>query len=140
MNIANIIATARYLSAESVDYASEQWKLSNDEKHFLKLLVDFRDSNVDVTLDFLVEQVATKKLTHDEAIYVAMFKADDKVVTEFSNTQIPVFPVNGNDLLDLGLQGKKLGETLNKLREQWALHRYGLDKEDLLLLVKTNTI
>ena len=47
--------------------------------------------------------------------------------------QPPIFPVTGDDLIARGITpGKKMGELLRKLEEEWEESGYRLGKKELL--------
>lgn len=140
MNELNVIATARYLSADSIDHVVTEWKLSNDEANALKLLIGFRDSEVNYfSVKTLVHMVATGKLTKEEAHLVLKFHADYTKLVEWDKVEFPEFPINGKDLLELGFKpGKKLGDELKFLRKQWAAFNYKDTKEELLDMARNS--
>lgn len=55
---------------------------------------------------------------------------------ELLQIEIPVFPILGQDIKDLGFFGKAIGEVLEKLHLQWEESDYHLSKEELLQLVE----
>ncbi len=133
MNELNVIATARYLAADSIDYVVEQWKLSNQEANALKLLIDFRDSkDNNINVKTLIRLIAIGELSKEEAHLILKFHGDHAKLVEWNKIVFPEFPINGNDLLKLGFKGKKLGDELKFLKNQWAAFNYKITKEELL--------
>lgn len=51
----------------------------------------------------------------------------------FEGEEVPEFPVKGLDLISLGyVEGKVLGETMNKLEKLWLDSNLTMNKEQLL--------
>lgn len=49
--------------------------------------------------------------------------------------RVPVFPVTGNDLIDLGhAPGRALGAALGALRDAWSRSDYAMSREELLVV------
>lgn len=51
---------------------------------------------------------------------------------DFSAVDVPPFPVSGQDLLNLGLSGQKIGTVLRSLEYEWFANFGMLTKDDLL--------
>jgi hypothetical protein len=46
---------------------------------------------------------------------------------------VPTFPVNGHDLMDLGIPaGPALGRIMEQMRQSWANTGYAASKQELL--------
>ena len=139
MNELNVIATARYLAAESVDFVTEQWKLSNDEAKTLRLLVSYRDRKYEddkYNIDTLTRAVMYGYLTLTEADLLLQFDQNYVELAEWRAIELPTFPVNGNDILQAGVPvGKPVGAALSKLRDVWVQSGYTASKEQLLALI-----
>lgn len=140
MNELNVIATARYLNADSIDHVVTEWKMSNDEANALKMLIGFRDSEANYfSVKTLVHMVAIGKLTKEEAHLVLKFHGDHAKLVEWDKVEFPEFPVNGDDLLKLGFKpSKELGDKLNFLKNQWATFNYRVTKEELLRMASNS--
>lgn len=52
-----------------------------------------------------------------------------------NNFEIPIFPVNGDDLIELGFEGVKIGETLTNLKQKWIESEFKMSREELLSTV-----
>jgi poly(A) polymerase len=61
----------------------------------------------------------------------------NELANKFQNSP-PQLPVNGNDLMDLGLQNKQVGQSLQKLKSYWIKSDFSLSKAELLQMVITN--
>lgn len=139
MNELNVIATARYLAAESVDYVVEQWKMSNEEAKALRLLVSYRDRKFEddrYNTDTLTRAVMYGYLTSNEADLLLQFDQNYVELARWRAIGLPTFPVNGNDILQAGVPvGKPVGAALSKLRDVWVQSGYTASKEQLLALI-----
>lgn len=111
----------------------KKWKASNSEVYLADFLSrakkyqesPFRLMAVDgISREWAVELAALTELDpFDRAI--------------LPNWPVPIFPVNGNDLLQLGYaQDKNLGYTLKQLKNLWASNGYGMTKEELLAQIR----
>ncbi len=49
----------------------------------------------------------------------------------------PTFPINGNDLTNLGYKGKKIGQMLDKAKELWIKSNFEADKKMILKFLET---
>lgn len=132
MNELNVIATARYLDASSIDHVVNEWGLSNKEAAALRVLINYRDEDEKLSVKSLLDLVMVNALTQDEAHLILKFDRNTEGLGEWEAIQFPEFPVRGQDLLDIGLSGKVLGDTLKNMRVAWVLSNYKSTKEELL--------
>ena len=70
-------------------------------------------------------------------------KLDDlawvKVLTLPDRWQVPIFPINGNDIKALGLAaGPRIGEIMREAQDWWLASDFKPGKEELLLRVRQN--
>lgn len=42
------------------------------------------------------------------------------------------FPINGNDLISLGFQGKEIGEIIKKMKRNWIYNNFKITKEEII--------
>lgn len=61
---------------------------------------------------------------------------DDWSKNALVHWEFPPFPVDGNDLLVLGMKGKQIGETLRLLKDAWADSGYQASKKKLMGMVQ----
>ena len=111
---------------EAVELAA-RWKMSADERRRLTFLTTNRDSARTETIeDALVDGVS-----RDWAIDLARLAGlTDEVAATFLP---PAFPVQGKDLLALGMApGPVMGTTLKAMRGRWVASRFTLTREALL--------
>lgn len=132
MNDLNVIATAKYLAGESIDYVVAEWKLSTKEANALRILINYRDQKSKYTVKDLLNLVMNNLITKDEAYLILRFDNDIKLIREWESIKFPEFPVRGQDLLDLGLKGKSIGDALKAMRNSWVNSNFTLTKQDLI--------
>lgn len=138
MNELNVIATAGYLDAKSIDHVVTQWGLSNKEANALRVLINYRDEGVKLSVKELLALVMANAVTQDEAYLILRFDRDHVAISEWNALRFPDFPIRGDDLLEIGLSGKALGDTLKRLRVEWVASDYTLTKEGMLANVPTH--
>lgn len=132
MNELNVIATAKYLDAGSIEHVVTQWGLSTKEANALRVLINYRDEGSKLSVKTLLDLVMANSITQEEAHLILKFDRDLEALREWEAMIFPDFPIGGQDLLDLGLKGKEIGDTLKSLRFQWVASHYSLSKEELL--------
>jgi len=54
------------------------------------------------------------------------------------NLDKPIFPITGQDLMELGYNGKELGNHLDSLKQEWVMSDFTLDRVALINLIKNN--
>lgn len=106
-----------------------KWKASGDEMKLAKWLSENRFSERSPFKYPAVDRVS-RAWVMELAALRCMDGFDRGVLLEW---EVPVFPVNGRDLIDLGYaQDKTIGLILNLLKETWAVNNYSMSKEELL--------
>lgn len=121
---------------EAVEDLAEKWKWSNEEKRQALYIVNH----------FYMNETTAKKniaVYHDKPYWVAealrtngMFNGIDypTIANSIMEWNIPVFPVNGDDLIFIGYTpGIKLREALDYMKDIWSNSEYMIDKEYLLM-------
>src|SRR5690606_19146956 len=59
------------------------------------------------------------------------------VMEELQSLDVPHFPIDGNDLIRLGMRpGKGLGAELDRLEQLWIESGFSLDRDELVALAK----
>ena len=79
-----------------------------------------------------------------DILYFKLFisKKNDKKVYEylkfFDNKNVPIFPINGDDLMKKFniSQGKKLGENLKKIEDYWIDNDFKINDKDIEKIIK----
>lgn len=111
------------------------WKASSAEQDLAVFLSMEWQSNISPH-----NWMAVSGISREWALELAALRgmdAFDRAVLE--TWEVPVFPVSGNDIIELGVkQGPIIGEILHKLKSQWAAHSYTLTKQDLLRGIVSN--
>lgn len=125
--------------------------LTNSEKKYLNLVTkpkfkpDFTISKKQITkllLDFNAQELIDIHL-----IYVVLNKNFENLVDDFMclvkivrTVQIPDFPVNGNDLLELKINPKNIGKTLKIARDYWWQNDFKISKKEILSFIKEQNV
>ena len=138
MNELNVIATAKYLDAGSIEHVVSEWGLSTKEANALRILINYRDEGNKASVKELLDLVMTNVVTQDEAHLIIKFDRDLEALREWEAMIFPEFPIRGQDLLDFGLKGKAIGDTLKALRFDWVASHYSLTREEMLANVITH--
>ena len=117
---------------EAADLA-ERWKMSSDDRSYLTFLAGNRNaSSLTVLEDALADNVQ-----RDRVVDLAKLTGLD--VRHIEGFPMPLFPVRGSDLLELGMtSGPIFGKTLKKLRQDWMASRFTLTREALLSSLPSN--
>ncbi|MFZ4124820.1 MAG: CCA tRNA nucleotidyltransferase [Rickettsiales bacterium] len=119
------------------EYVSARWKLSNKDAETLRLLA------ASVLLSDEDAPLAHKKYlrAHGRAAYIRllMLSAANGLLSrigdwlQLANTWVaPEFPVSSKALMELGYQGKALGDALKALEAEWEESEYRPDAAALL--------
>jgi len=92
----------------------------------LKTLLAFEEKNL--VLDLYLSALArnNQSLKIDEA---------KKNIEFFQNFSLPNFPLNGDDLMQLGFKGSAVGDAIKKAKVFWARNGFLLKREDLIKFV-----
>ena len=94
----------------------------------LKTLLAFEEKNLVLDLYLFALVRNNQSLKTDEAKNNLEF---------FQNFSLPNFPLNGDDLMQLGLKGSEVGDVMKKAKIFWAQNGFLLKKEDLIKFVQT---
>lgn len=101
-----------------------EWNFSNDEKKLFNFIYDFKNKEIDPKELIIINNYS--KSFVDELLKVKNIVFD-------TNFEIPIFPITGNDLINIGYsQGKELGIIIKKLKSIWKENNYTMSKEDLI--------
>lgn len=114
------------------------WKASRDEIDLCRYLVNVGDrrkheNNVDP-----FREIAVNKVSREWALEVAAIQNLNSLERAMLATwQVPECPVNGDDLIALGVKpGKDLGHMLKQARDYWADNNFKPLKQDVVAWVK----
>lgn len=139
LRLALLLLSTEIKPVDALKLLATRWQLSNDLKSSLLLFVTrvndilpnlsiARQKHLIRTLgaEIFSLLVELKTVLKPEENYIDMLDLA-------KNWQPPVIPINGNDLMELGIpEGKTLGEKLHKLEKIWEESDYKLTKEELL--------
>lgn len=114
-----------------VDELAKEWRWSNAERdHALWL-----SHNAHQRRD-LRRLIAVEGASRDWVAELAALEGRDEWSRNaLVHWEFPPFPVDGNDLLALGMKGKAVGNTLRSLKEAWADSGYKATKQELMRTV-----
>ena len=105
-----------------------QWKLKNVEKDLLTFLFAHNNISESIAKVMLVDGIPLEWVNELAAKQNRM-----SVVTRLTNWQVPVFPVTGQDLIDLGWKpGPEFGGNIDNMKRIWKRSDFTLDKDSLL--------
>lgn len=127
---------AVYLGSEqSVQALAADWKWSNDErKQGMFIAANF--GKVDLSLARTMVAVdGVSKYWVAEALRVdrLALTAEAQEIIEWP---VPSFPVGGDDLLALGINGVDVGRWLKRLRVVWGASNFKMNKDELVVIAK----
>ncbi len=139
LRLALLPLSAEIKPVDALKLLASRWQLSNELKNSLLLFVTrvndilpnlsiARQKHLIRTLgaEIFSLLVELKTVLKPEENYIDMLDLA-------KNWQPPVIPINGNDLIEVGIkEGKKLGEQLQLLEKLWEESDYKLTKEELL--------
>jgi poly(A) polymerase len=128
-------------SIAEVNSQAKKWKLSNRDKNYL-LDVFFPHTNFDLKSNVAMQHKAIRWLGKKIYKDVVLLKwslggvkdsIKNKLIYEADSWKIPTFPVNGNDIQNIGIaQGKHIGEVLFKAEKWWENNNYKPLKAEIL--------
>jgi poly(A) polymerase len=119
---------------------AQRWRLSNAHKDMLHCLVS--EPNLSLPqreIDFIHQlrhlppDARRLMLARNAAIAGLSISETDALLVRLETITMPVFPLNGADLIRLGIpQGAKIGELLAQCEAEWQQSDYTLSREALL--------
>lgn len=113
-------------------------RLSNDEKKRLinwsRFESEINKENIESQIFFnsnqiIIDNLITQNLENSKADF-------DELLNIAKNFKPKTFEINGNNLIALGLNGKRLGADLLRLKEIWAKSGFKTSKVELLEIAK----
>jgi poly(A) polymerase len=128
----------RYLVAllcgDDFSYMFNFWIKKKSDILYLKTLqnIDFNDVITEHKKKYYLY-----KYGYNIARDILILNAAKKNIIEFSyidldNLAMPIFPVSGNDIMMLGLQGKEIGDCYRKLEKIWIDSNFALTQKELI--------
>jgi tRNA nucleotidyltransferase (CCA-adding enzyme) len=121
---------AAYLGdKESVESLADKWKWSKEEKKQAIYIVE----HPNLTLKQAKFKIAVDKDKKYMVAETLRVQNDSEDADELLEWSVPKFPVNGDDLLELGMvPGLAMKTALYDLKSKWGLSNYKMTKDDLL--------
>jgi poly(A) polymerase len=125
-------------SNKSVDLS--KFKFSNLRKKQILQMLGFLLSGAACTIDIklrLKKLWATKQNVSQFLLLALVFEYIDqfdaqKLFEFFNSTAAPIFPINGNELRNLGYTGKDIGNMLNYLYDIWVAKNFNITSQELI--------
>lgn len=121
---------AAFIDGNFVEIVIERWKLSKDEQQQLKWLAERKDTFIHIS-----ELQAMLATGTDRGLILELMKIQHRedYHKQIKEWDIPIFPVNGNDLIAAGFNpGPEMGKVLEAMKKRWIMYDFKLTKEELL--------
>ena len=127
---------------EELAVLKDRWKISSKELSSVGYLLGkglvhltSKRYDFDTMLGWLVDGDKKEDVLRLARYQDFLFASED--ANRLESAEVPVFPVTGKDLLDLGFKpGKEFGQKLAELKSVWKESKYRLVKSDLLVKLK----
>ena len=119
---------------EQVDHYINDWKWSTPEKKLAQFLLDnkFNDFKIEIAQDMIINGAPK-----DFVIELAHLRINPKIATEIENWDVPEFPIQGRDLVSMGMKpGPDMGKMLKYLKTLWVSARFAPTRDELLDVLK----
>lgn len=113
------------LIANEKDYM-RKFKASSEEIDFINKVLDQETVN---PTEHKVREMLFKKYSPEMIQAKALLSDFGAIETHY---EIPVLPVKGQDFLDMGYKGIKIGEKMREATEKWIKSDFKLTKSDLV--------
>lgn len=115
-------------------------KLSNHEKFLVQFIIAHRNvsskssPNLKKYQDLLVTFYKVKELDiiRNRALQLILYENCTQNYIDLSEWNVPTFPINGNQMKDIGLKGKEISLKLEKLKRIWMESNYTISVSELL--------
>lgn len=126
--------------AMSLAVTADRWRMSTSDRELARLALGVRqtitEENAKGSSDMYDEHFWIDRALEGEDIEgtrTALNVLGYQTVADHLPSELPVFPVKGQDLLDRGMRpGKEVGLKLRELKDAWKASRYTLEADDLL--------
>lgn len=116
------------------------WKFSKHETIQILSILDFIHKSI--ITEFEIKKIWLEHKNYKEYLLAASIlgKIEYLQITKFINIydslERPNFPINGNDLLNMNIEQKKIGEKLNYLKKIWIDQDFKLSKLELVSFLR----
>ena len=121
-------------TVEELDVARKVLKLSNEEYDVMLYVLRMDADDVVPSDDWIVER-CVRGDRHSYIIAYLKFSEHFFLLPDgidFHGWDIPVFDIDGNDMVGIGLKGKKIGEALEVAKELWIMSDYSYTRETII--------
>lgn len=140
--IVNLAAVLRAANAtiSSVQKLSSHWHLSNHQAKLLHFLCQEHTLQItDTPQKHRAWLYCYGQKYYNYLLMLQNIEAPSPYyqerVKEAKNWVVPTLPINGNDLIELGLHGQELGNCLNHAKNCWIESDFKLQREELLKII-----
>lgn len=140
--IVNIAAIIRAVESDNNyhELLSKRWRLSKKNTKLLKLLCTTREIKIEDDIEKHQAWVfAQGKQNYMYLMELMQLEKPSDLykprLQEVQNWQIPSFPLDGNDLIALGIKDKEIGLQLNYVKNSWIKSNFTLQREKLLEMI-----
>jgi tRNA nucleotidyltransferase/poly(A) polymerase len=134
---------ASLLHKTDIDIAQKilrDMKFSNSNTKQIMDLIAFKQKNKDSSLLNLKEiknifyPLWVDNIQLEPYLAISMMKENKnyEALVQITENPPPIFPVNGDDILSLGITGKDIGITLERIKSKWIESEFSLSKKELL--------
>ena len=142
---AELVLSLLLNNVEELNILKDKWKLSKKENTKIFNLLQhkndelYNEKNIKELL-FIYDKNFIKELIVFNAILKCKINPQNHInnlLVYLSKTDIPIFPINGNDLENIGIKNKKdYGKILLDLKNEFIKSDFKLTKEELLNKIK----
>ena len=146
-NAITLLATGLAGDQIAAEVVSERWKLSGAENKLLSFITEhdtdefyFAIKNPRMYQGMVIDLCHNRCPVDEAKLMISQlgysFGDVISVKEALTDWEVPVFPVNGNDLQEIGLvPGPDFGRILETLYSEWKRSEYQAAKKDLVALV-----
>ena len=142
-----ILALAMVDNTDNHIYFSHKYKISNNLKEYLNFFHEYF-YETKKNKKFFKEEIKKNIFYHGKNKILSLakfyfisnskknYQELDDILNKIHSTNIPIFPITGNYLIEQGIKsGKRIGEVLKKIEKKWVENDFKLKEEDLKNLI-----
>ena len=141
------LALAMVDNTDNHIYFSHKYKISNNLKEYLNFFHEYF-YETKKNKKFFKEEIKKNIFYHGKNKILSLakfyfisnskknYQELDDILNKIHSTNIPIFPITGNYLIEQGIKsGKRIGEVLKKIEKKWVENDFKLKEEDLKNLI-----
>lgn len=114
-----------------LDALRSKWKFPNDDYNKARFILEYRHKPINETEARRL--LASPKVKSEYVFALLEARGKGNLGQKLKSWQPPEFPINGSDLIAIGLQpGRELGIKLADLRNKWEESGFKLTKDQLM--------